>query len=297
MSLRAYELTLTDEDNREELVQALRRQTAPLLVLDTCQRLEVYTHGETALESLPVSQRWEDAMAFERLARIAAGLESRILGELEILGQVRTAYRIFRQGGGGPEQDLDGLFQQALALARKARRRSGIDQKMTSLSGLAARELLRRIEPGVPLAVVGSGALAGSAARYLGKRGQSPVRVSSRCPDNAVNLAMQVGGFGSGLDDLQHLLNDVGGILTATAAPHPLLFAHHLEATRRPLHIVDLGVPADCSDEVRALGEVDYTSLEEIEARASTNVAEREQRGETAARIIREGAIAWARRR
>ena len=236
-------------------------------------------------------------MAFERLARIAAGLESRILGELEILGQVRTAYRVFRQNEAGPSQDLDGLFQQALALARKARRESGIDRKMTSLSGLAARELLRRIEPGVPLAVVGSGALAGSATRYLGKRGQSPVRVSSRCPDNAVSLATEVGGFGSGLDDLQHLLDDVGGILTATAAPHPLLFAHHLAATRRPLHIVDLGVPADCSPEVRQLEHVDYTSLEEIEAHASTNVAQRRERAERAAQIIREGAITWARDR
>ena len=133
---------------------------------------------------------------------------------------------------------------------------------MTSLSGLAARALLRRVEPGTPLAVVGSGSLAGSAARYLAKRGKSAVRVSSRCPDNAITLAMEVGGFGSGLDDLQHLLKDAGGILTATAAPHPLLYPHHLENARRPLHIVDLGVPADCSPEVPQLDHVDYVSLE-----------------------------------
>lgn len=294
MSLLAYELDQDATDNREELVQLLRGSREPILVLDTCQRLEIYAARDARLETLPISGKWENAVAFERLARIAAGLESRILGELEILGQVRTAYRVFKQGEGDARQDLDGLFQQALALARKARRQSGIDRKMTSLSGLAARELLRRVEPGVPVAVVGSGALAGAAARYLAKRGKSPVRVSSRCPDNAISLAMEVGGFGTGLDDLQHLLNDAGGILTATAAPHPLLYPHHLEGSRRPLHIVDLGVPADCSPDAIQLENVDYVSLEQIEARASTNVAQRLERAEVATRIIREGAMAWA---
>ena len=279
------------------MVERLRSRAAPLLVLDTCQRLEVYTDEPSDLGGLRVSQEWEDAVAFERLARIAAGLESRILGELEILGQVRSAYRVFIQDDGRRRQALDALFQQALALARKARRKSGIDRQMTSLSGLAARELLGRVAPGLPLAVVGSGSLAGSAARYLGKRGQSPVRVSSRCPDNAISLAMEVGGFGAGLDDLKHLLNDVGGIITATAAPHPLLYPHHLDGARRPLHIVDLGVPADCSPETRNLEGVHYLALEEIEARASVNVAERHERAEVAARIIREGAMAWTRER
>ena len=170
MSLHAYELNLEMTASREELVQLLRDRGEPLLVLDTCQRLEVYAAPNAELKELPVSRQWEDAVAFERLARIAAGLESRILGELEILGQVRTAYRVFRTSESGVQQELDGLFQHALALARKARRKSGIDRKMTSLSGLAARALLRRVEPGTPLAVVGSGSLAGSAARYLAPR-------------------------------------------------------------------------------------------------------------------------------
>jgi glutamyl-tRNA reductase len=237
-------------------------------------------------------------MAFERLARIAAGLESRVLGELEILGQVREAYRVFKRNNSGPEAAwLDRLFQKALALSRKARRESGIDRNMTSLSGLAARDMLRRVAPGMPLAVVGSGSLAGPVARYLGKRGRSPVRISSRCPGNALRLALEVDGFGAGLDELAPLLRGVGGIITATAAPHPVLYSHHLAGVCRPLFITDLGVPPDCHDAVPELPWVRYHNLAAVEARAHVHLGERTRRAEVAARTIRDGALAWARER
>ena len=239
---------------------------------------------------------WDAESAFERLARIAAGLESRILGELEILGQVRAAYKAFHGDHGKQVKQLDRFFQEALALGRKARRHSGIDTQMTSLSGLAARLLIDRVTPGSPIAIIGSGSLAASSARYLSKRGRSPIRVMSRCPEKAAMLALKVGGFGSGLDTLAHQLDGVEGIICATAAPHPILYAHHLDQSAPQRTIIDLGEPPDCHSCVRTNNTFHYLGLLDIEAKANVNTDARKQAAEVAGRIVREGAAAWVQR-
>ena len=297
MSLVACDIRVNAAAERERCVSELRGTgSAPLLVLDTCQRLETFGFARPETDHAHVAESGEARAAFERLARIAAGLESRILGELEVLGQVRRAYKAFREAGGRDNNLLDRVFQDALSLARKARRESGVDSKMTSLSGLAARELLSQVEPGEPVAVIGSGSLASSVCRYLQKRGDSPIVVSSRCPERAAELALKVGGFSGGLDELEPLLVGVAGIISATAAPHPVLYARHLSGTRPPLPIIDLGEPADCSDEVIALGNVHYMGLRDIEERAHINTEYREACADIAARIIRDGAKAWEQR-
>jgi glutamyl-tRNA reductase len=288
-----FEIQVESPVARERAARALTaRQDETWLVLNTCQRLECF--GFSTPE-VPVSRQWEHAEAFERLVRIAAGLESRILGELEVLGQVREAYRAFHARS--EDAALDRIFQDALALARRARRESGVDANLTSLSGIAARLLLDRVPDGTPLVVVGSGMLAGSVARSLGKRGRCPVRVTSRCPDNAIRLALEVGGFGAGLNEMSHLFRDAAGIVTATAAPHTVVYSHHLEDARTPLTIIDMGVPPDCDANIPGLEGVTYLGLDAIENNARTNMAERTRRAKVAARIIRDGAIAWARRR
>ena len=296
MNFVACQIEVNAPHERERVVASLREAGNPLLVLDTCQRLEAFGFEIPVMDSAVLLQTWRTREAFERLARIAAGLESRILGELEVIGQVRTAYKLFRENGGASHSILDRIFQDAMALAREARRESGIDRNMTSLSGLAARALLDRVPAHAHLAVVGSGSLARSTARYLTKRGERPLRVASRCPDNALSLAMEVGGFASGLDELSHLFKNVGGIVTATAAPHPLVYPQHLEQAARPLVIVDLGDPSDCHADVRTLDSVIYIDLAQIEAKAQINSEERRRRAEVAARMIHDGAMAWSPR-
>jgi glutamyl-tRNA reductase len=297
MQLLACQIDTGCPEQRLQVIHHIRESGYPSLVLNTCQRLELFTCARHPLTELHTSQTWNNAVAFERLARIAAGLESRILGELEILGQVRTAYKTFHKQFGKYPCGLDRLFQDALSLARRARRESGIDRNLTSLSALASRALLARIPDGGPIAVVGSGSIASSVTRYLGKRGKSPVRVTSRCPERAMTLALEVGGFGAGLKDLHHLLDGVAGIITATAAPHPILYAEHLHGTQRPLTIVDLGVPADTHTDAQTLPDITYIGLEEIESKARLNTQDRRDRADVAARIIRDGALAWSRKK
>lgn len=280
-----------EPQERLHAMDRLVASTQPALILNTCQRLEYYGMDEPVAGELRVSEQWKDVVAFERLARIAAGLESRLLGELEILGQVRSAYKDFRQRAGEDHTALDRIFQDALALARRARRISGIDRNLVSLSALAARAMLEKVPAGQPVAVVGSGTIAGSAARYLAKRELFPVRVTSRCPQHALDLALSVGGFSAGLDEMAYLLKDVSGVITATAAPHPVVYPHHIENTARPLHIIDLSVPPDCHPDVTHLPHVRYTNLEAIEQLAQASAAERQACAQTAAEIIRNAAL------
>ncbi|MFT5123792.1 MAG: glutamyl-tRNA reductase [Candidatus Omnitrophota bacterium] len=284
---KAWELTLERDALREATVNRLRAETeSPLLVLATCQRLEVYGRSLPDIEGLNTLNEWSEARAIERFARIAAGLESRILGELEVMGQVRQAYKDFHLVHGSNKTELDRIFQQAVSLGRRARKESGIDANLTSLGGLAARQMVDRMGVDDPVAVIGSGSLASSVARYLGKRGKMPIRVASRCPDNALNLAMEVGGFATGLNNLMHLMEDVAGVITATAAPHPVLFAEHVEQTRKPLLLIDLGEPADCCSSIKNLDHVEYQDLLAVEELAQTNSGEREARAEEAGRLI-----------
>lgn len=296
MSFVARRLEFKDASHRTQVLESLKSSGRPMLVLSTCQRVECYGHTLPTAGDASVSGEWAAEQAFIRLARIAAGLESRILGELEVLGQVRNSYKEFAEIYSEEDRKLDRIFQDAIALARKARKLSGIDQNMTSLSGLAASDMLRVCTPGAPLAVIGTGSLASSIVRYLQKRGESPIRVMGRCPEKAISLAMQVGGFGGGLDDLAPALEGVGGIISATAAPHPVIYPHHLEKTEKPIHIIDLGEPADCSVEILSLEHVRYTGLLAVEARAQINSAHRRECAAIAAEIINQGARTWAHR-
>ncbi len=289
-TMQSCSLHIAEPLRREETARRLRALgRPPLLVLNTCQRLEVY--GRQLPENLPGavdrhSTRRRDVV--RRLARIAAGLESRILGELEILGQVREAYKLFNERFGAEDSRLDRVFQDAIALARKARRESGIDQNLTGLAALSARRVMEALPADAPVAIVGSGSLAAGVARYLGKRSRLPVRVSSRCPENALRLAAEIGGFAAGLDELSHLLGDAHAIVSATAAPHALIFNHHVPVAPHRRLVIDLGEPPDCAPELRGRGDIDYVGLLDMEAHAQTNTEERCRRAQHAARLIDE---------
>ncbi|MCP5488733.1 MAG: hypothetical protein H7A43_08785 [Verrucomicrobia bacterium] len=290
-----YDVECLLPDQREQVVRDLMmRADTPFLVLSTCQRLECYGYGIPEDPRIRVLQTYRASDAFERIARIAAGVESRVLGELEVLGQVRTAYKLFRESANGNHNLLDRIFQDALALGRAARKASGIDRNLISLSGLATQELVDRVPHGSTIAVVGAGSLAGSIVRNLRKRGEYPVRIASRCPDRAYMLAMEVEGFSGALDNLAHLFEGVSGIITATGAPHPLVYPHHLEKTGPDLTVIDLGVPPDCAAAIREEQQLAYISLEDIEAKAQVNSEDRRHRADIAARMIRDGALAWS---
>jgi len=287
-ALTACTYYIPEPGTREQWARRLRTQSKrPMLVLNTCQRLETY--GWEKPNGIPddiQTHCFKEEEAIRYFARIAAGLESRILGELEILGQVRQAYKDFHEMYGQEDSRLDRIFQKSIALARKARRESGIDQNLTGLAALTAQKIIQSVPETATVTIVGSGSISKAVARYLGKRTAMPVRVSSRCPENAMKLAMEIGGFASGLDELIPMLKDADVIVSATAAPHPLIYNHHIQLSERSKLVIDLGEPPDCAPEIQQRSDIDYVGLIQMESHANSNTLERQNRAIKAAEII-----------
>lgn len=287
ISIGCHVLHCEDPVTKVKWADRLCAELDAALVLNTCQRLEVYGAALRPLPGVTVAEVQQGTAAIERLARIAAGLESRILGELEVLGQVRMAYKHFRSSPQWRESNVDRVFQKVLSIARKARRESGIDRNVTSIASLAGQRIAQHVPDGQPIAVIGTGSLASSVARHLVKRSRSPVRIASRCPVRAGELAESLGVDSGCLSELTGMLAGVAGIVCATAAPHPVLFLEHLQACQRPLFIVDLSVPHDCHPDIEQDTSVIRIPLEQIEQEAFVNMDERHKRAEIASAIIR----------
>jgi glutamyl-tRNA reductase len=269
------------------------------VALSTCNRTELYVvaadaaagrhaalhalarharMGAAGLRGL-VAER-EDRAVVEHLFAVAAGLDSMVIGEAEILGQLRRAHEIARAGGPcGPV--LDRLMRDALAAGRRARAGSAIGRSGASVSSAAvelAREALGSLA-GRCVLLVGAGKSAEVTARVLRRHGVGDLRVVNRDPARAEALAGRDGAVVA-FDALDGQLADADLVLAATASPQPLIERGSVERAMarrggRPLVLVDLAVPRDVDPAVRAVPGVVLVDLDDVERRAARNRAVR----------------------
>ena len=262
------------------------------LVLSTCNRLEVYvvtpTHeaGRTAVgEFLP---RESDAVtladheaSLEHLLRVAAGLESIVLGEDQILGQVRTAYEEARAAGGiGPL--LETAVTKALHVGERARTETAINDGVVSLGSAAVKLAGRSVDlAGAVTVVVGAGEMGRVVAHALASADVGEVVIANRTPERASDLAAEIEAPARGIDlsSLPGALGEATLVVTATASAEPVVTLSDL-GIAEPV-IVDLGQPRDVSRAV-ADSDVDVYDLDDLE---SVTEATREQRAEAARRV------------
>jgi len=269
------------------------------VVLSTCNRTELYVAGPDAAAAeraavaalaahagmsvaalaLRLSARRGRGVA-EHLFAVAAGLDSMVLGEAEILGQLRRAHELSREAGAcGPL--LDRLVRDALGAGRRARAGTGIARAGVSVSSAAvelAREALGSLADR-RVTLVGAGKSGEVTARVLRGHGVRVLRVANRTPERAAELARRYGAEVAG--DLEAQLADADLVLTATACPHVLVDRAAVEravARRggRPLVIVDLAVPRDVDPAVRSLSGVTLLDLDDVQARVTRNRAARQ---------------------
>jgi glutamyl-tRNA reductase len=245
-----------------------------VVLLATCHRLELYAatqdpaRAERALAQELDAMRPEreqidltpvvrlDAEAMRHLISIAAGLESARLGEYEILGQVRRAYRGARAAGTtGPF--LDRMFQHAISAGMEIRSKLGISHQKRSLTDTA----IDWIRSGVPetgdlvAVVVGAGETASAMAEQLMELGIGKLTVLNRTPDRAARIASRLGGEGGPLDRLPATVREADIVVCAMSGTQPVLRADHLTgwgsgADDRQKLVVDLGVPRNTEDTI-----------------------------------------------
>src|SRR4051794_9605583 len=230
--------------------------------------------------------------AARHLLRVTAGLDSMIVGEAEIQGQVKRAYELaLVEGGTGPI--LNRLFRGALAAGGRVREETQVGQKGVSIPSVAV-ELARRTlgELGSRrVLVVGAGETAELVAKALVARGVATVFVANRHHDRAIGLAQRFGGEAVRLEELPAQLEAADMIVTATNSPHHIIERDELEQvmeTRqgRPLVLVDVAVPRDIEPACREVAGVSLHDIDDVQQLAGRNASGREAEARRAEPIL-----------
>ncbi len=280
-------------------------------VLSTCNRIEVYAvaerfHGAYAdirdflceLGSLaadelhPYLYSQHDDAAARHLFEVAAGLDSAVLGESEILGQVRTAWQVGRSNG-GVRTTLDLLFRQALRVGKRARAETAIGRGTASISHAAVEMVNDRLGTlhGRRVLVVGAGEMGVGVATALDRAGAGSIVVCNRTVARGAALAEQVGGTAIGLDHLGDALAAADVVLACTASGESVVTLDDVEAARRgagPLLVVDIAVPRAVARAVAGLDAVTVLDLDDLRDWADRGLALRAAETERVREIVGE---------
>ncbi len=305
------ECLAVSEADAGELSRDLARSQSldEALVLSTCNRVEFLASGERSALRDEVLRRvsalsngagvdeaafygYEGRQAVRHVFRVAASLDSMVVGEPQILGQVRDAYHRARDAGalGGP---LDSLVSHAFRVARRVRNETEIGRMAVSVSYVAV-ELARKIFgdlDGLSVLLVGAGEMAEAAARHLRGTGELRLFVTNRTLSSAERLAREFGAEAVAFDRLLELLQQVDIVVASTAAPGYILSrrtAQGVIAARRnrPIFLVDIAVPRDVDPGINQIDNMFVYDIDDLEQVAAANMRQRRIEAGTAERIV-----------
>jgi glutamyl-tRNA reductase len=311
-----------------ELVALLRslhqEPLTELAIVSTCHRLEVYAitvngeHAERLIVerlALPMGvtpealmgslYRMRGAEASRHLLRVAAGLESLVVGEAQIQGQVADALQTARTAQTcGPK--LSRLFAAALHAGKRARSETGIGRQALSVSHAAARLVARDLESlvGKRVAVVGAGEMAALALQALRAQGASDICVVSRTYERASDLARRYSAAALPWSQRWNALSDARAVVVATRAPHVLLRAEDFapgdsqRMSAQPVIVVDISVPRAVDPAMRGLSGLRLYDIDALQAIVADDQQVRREDISRVERIVEEelaSHLAWAR--
>lgn len=274
-----------DEEKQRTMLSRLADVADGRMVLSTCERFELYATtprteaaGWIGLLSqwfhLPIGVlerfAWTSVgrPAAEHLLRVAAGLESRIVGEAQILGQVRDAF-LQATKAGALDPDLSALGRAAIRTGKRVRHETLINSGACSIATIAVDHVTRKCGPlrDRTVLVLGSGKLAAVVAAELTRRHTGRMVVVGRNVDRAAALAQEVHGFSLQMDQLADAIADSDALIACTSSPYYLVDSSTIARDRAmPLCLVDLSVPRNVDPAATQLCSVDLTHLDELAA-------------------------------
>jgi glutamyl-tRNA reductase len=283
-------------------------------VLSTCNRVEFYVAGSTEPKTIARSLRTHmttfsalppeelephlyqhlgDA-GLKHLFRVASSLDSMVLGEPQILGQVKEAYRVAGEHRSIGSQ-LERAFTRSFSVAKRIRTETGIAENAVSMSFAAVelgREIFDTLE-GKEVLLLGAGKMGTLAAKHLQAYGVKQVRVTSRTLATAQKLADEIGGLASSISDLPVLLHQADIVICSTAAPNyvvdkPLMKKVVRERRYRPILFVDIAVPRDVDPAVAELDNVFVYDVDDLESVLEINRENRAAEAAAAEKLVLE---------
>ncbi len=293
---------------------AQRDNVREAVVLSTCNRTEVYVvaelfHGaygdvrdllcelgDLGIDELtPHLYSQHDTAAVAHLFEVAAGLDSAVLGESEIIGQVRTAWDV-AQHEGAARSTLNQLFRSALATGKRARSETGIGRGTASISHAAVEMITDEVGDltGRRVLVIGAGSMGEGVAVALHRAGGAEILVANRTAARGATLAERVDGVAVGFDRLPEAVAAADVIVVGTGADEAVLTASLVAEARgsrrsaRPVHIVDIGVPRNVDPSVADLPGVSLANLDHLRDWADRGLSHRAAEAERVRVIVAE---------
>lgn len=283
-----------------------------LVVLSTCNRIELYAasselafaeleaflsdvRGLPILEFQPYLYCYADLEAARHLFDVAAGLDSLVIGEPQILGQVTRALELARgQNAAGPA--LNRLFQAAIHAGKRARSETAISRNPASVSSLAAsvaEKALGQIKS-AHVVVLGAGEMAELTVEALRKRGVEKIKVINRTLERAQELAKRWDAESATYESLQQALNEADILISSTAAPHFLVDANmvHQAMSHRQetaLVLIDIALPRDIDPGVAAIPHVKLFDIDGLNAQLEDSLAHRMEQVPLVKQILEQG--------
>jgi glutamyl-tRNA reductase len=290
-------------------------------LLSTCNRTEIYCRVEAGSEAVPAQwlarhhglapdhlstylYQHREGEAVRHLFRVATGLDSMVLGEPQILGQVKEAYHHARSAQ-ALKAPLERLFQQGFAVAKRVRTDTRVGAHPVSVAFAAVRlaqQVFAELDQAVVL-LIGAGDTIELAARHLVDQNVKRLLVANRTLEHAQTLASRFGGFALPLDELDRHLAEADIVISATASREPVLRRAALERAlkvrrHRPMFLLDLAVPRDIEASAAELEDVYLYTVDDLEQVIEDNRRSRREAAEQAEAIIElqvEHYLAWWR--
>lgn len=295
---------------QEALAEAqAKTDTSGLAIFSTCNRTEIYCqtdsvndltmiewmseyHGIPASEFLPYLYKHPDQRAVRHLMRVASGLDSLVLGEPQILGQVKTAYQDAKTAG-TLGTNLERMFQHVFSVAKQVRTDTSIGASAVSVA-FAAVTLAKQIFPDLPkrtALLIGAGETTELVARHMHESGIGRIIVANRTFSRAHQLASQFQGYAIALDELEAHLQEADIIVSSTASPDLIVHYQQLrDALRKrrhqPVFLVDLAVPRDLDPKIATLDDAYLYSVDDLEGIIQENLKSRQEAARQAEEII-----------
>jgi glutamyl-tRNA reductase len=308
------------EANEFALLLTATAEVREAVVISTCNRTEIYLvvgdpvraesdvlgllAGRASIRPTELAEAIyspRNCDAARQLYRVTAGLESMIVGEAEIQGQVRRAHEAaMRSGCAGALTNR--LFAAALATGKRVRSETGIGSSRVSVASVAIDLALSVLDglQGRDVVILGAGDTSELMAQALADRGADTIFVANRHADRALSVAQRFGGSVVGLDKLPDQLVQADIVLSSTSSPHPIVGREELEVVMaerngRPLLLIDIAVPRDVEPECGELEGVSLYDIDDLQAVVARNLNTRAEELPRALEIVEEEIHRFAR--
>ena len=288
-----------------------------IALLSTCNRTEIYLSGDIsdeqllawlsehrniALEQLQSCYYCHrDQQAVRHIMRVASGLDSMVLGEPQIFGQIKSAYAVGREAG-TVSTNLNQIFQHAFAAAKRVRSQTAIGQNPVSVAYASvslAEQIFSSLEDAHAL-LIGAGETIELVARHLGDKNIGGITVANRTLNRAQELAADFSADAILLSDIPDYLPNADIVISSTASQLPVLGKGAVESAlkkrkHKPIFMVDIAVPRDIEPEVEELEDVYLYTVDDLQEVIEDNRRARQKAADVAQEIIDQEAEDWSR--